>query len=143
MRERHGKADRPVPAHAEKTRVVEENNAGGACRIMGFAEERADHRLVAVRLGHGEAADVVEFARETLAPSGHRPVAQRGAALDDHPRGLALGVRIDDPHCAQSFAPRHDAYQERNVLNRRVARLSWDGLRTSKALSCKAYSSCP
>ena len=123
--------------------IVEENDAGGASRVVRLAKERADHRLVAVRLGHGEAAEMIEFAREALAPFGQRAFAQRRPAIDDHARRLALGMRVDDPHRAQSFAPRHDAYQERNVLNRRVARLSWDGLRTSKALSCSAYSSCP
>ena len=143
MGKRHGEADRSVPAHAEIARIVEENNAGGARRIMGLAEERADHRFVTMGLGHCEAAEVIEFASEALAPLGQRPIAERGPAIDDHPRRLALGMRVDDPHGAQSFAPRHDAYQERNVLNRRVARVSWDGLRTSKALSCRAYSSCP
>ena len=85
----------------------------------------------------------IEHASEAVAPLGHRPNAEQRAAIDDNPRRLALGMRIDDPHRAQSLAPRHDAYQERNVLNRRVARLSWDGLRTSRALSCRAYSSCP
>ena len=143
MRKRHGEADRSVPAHAEIARIVEEYDAGGACRVVRLAKERADHCLVTMGLGHCEAAELIEFASEALAPLGQRAVAERRAALDDHAGRLALGMRVDNPHGAQSFAPRHDAYQERKVLNRRTARLSWDALRTSKALSCKAYSSCP
>ena len=30
MRKRHGEADRAMPAHAEITRIVEENHTGGA-----------------------------------------------------------------------------------------------------------------
>ena len=97
VRERHGEADRSVPAHAEIARIVEENYAGGAGRVVRLAEERANHCLMTVGLGHGEAAQMIKFASEALAPLGHRPIAKRRAAIDDHPRGLALGVGVDDP----------------------------------------------
>ena len=86
---------------------------------MRLAEKRADHRIVTVRLVHCEAAEMIEFAAKRSRLLGQRPIAERRSAIDDHPRRLALGMRVDDAHRAQSFAPRHDAYQARNVLNRR------------------------
>ena len=89
-----------MPAHAEVAGIVEVDHPGGACRVVRFADERAHHRLVAVGLGHREATEMVEFTSEALAPFGHRPIAERRPAIDDHPGRLALGMRIDDPHRA-------------------------------------------
>ena len=133
MRKRHGEANRPVAAHAEVSDIVEENDAGRARRVMRFAKERADERVVAARLVDGGAAEMIELAGEASEPFGKRTFAQRRPAIDDDASGLALRMGVYDTHRAQSFAPRHEAYQARKVSNRRFARLSWDGLRASKA----------
>ena len=132
-----------MAAHAEVSDIVEENDAGGARRVVRLAKQRADQCVMAARLVYGAAAEMIELAGEASEPFGKRAFAQRRPAIDDHASGLALRMGVDDTHRVQSFAPRQEAYQPRNVSNRRFARLSWDGLRTSKALRLSAYSPCP
>ena len=110
---------------------------------MRLAEKRADDRVMPARLVDGEAAEMIELAGEAGAAFGERAVAKRRSAVDDHPGGLALGMGIDDPHGAQSLAPGQEAYQARNVVNRRFAMLSCDRLSASKSFKCSAYSSWP
>ena len=143
MRERHREADRPVAAHADIADIVEEDDASGACGIVRFAQERPNDRVVAARLVDGEAAEMIELAGEAGASFSKRTVAERWSPIHDHAGGFTLGMGIDDPHRVQSLAPGQEAYQARNVIKRRFAMLSCDGLRTSKSLRCNAYSSWP
>ncbi len=106
---------------------------------MRLAEERADQRVVAARLVDGEAADMIELGGEAAQPLSKRPVAERRPAVDDHARGLALGMGVDDPHRAQSFAPGQEAYQARNVMNRRFAMPSCDGLEGVEGVQAAAH----
>src|SRR5579864_2405363 len=98
MPKRHGEADRAVATHAKISDVVEENDAGGARRIVGLAQERPDDCIMPVRLVDGEAAEVVELAGKASAALSERTVAQRRTAVDDHARRLALGMGVDNPH---------------------------------------------
>ncbi len=100
MRQRHRGADRPMAAHAEKADVVEEDQPGGASRILRLAQQRADQRVEAARLVDDESPDMIEFLGEALAPLGERAAAERRPAFDDEPRRFALGVGIDDAHFA-------------------------------------------
>src|SRR5580704_10344881 len=92
MRERHGGADRGVTAHPEIAGVVEEDEAGGAGRVDRLAEKRADQRVVASRLEDREAPDIIELLGEAPEPLGQRAAAQRRAAFNDEPGGLAFGM---------------------------------------------------
>src|ERR1700733_3167992 len=67
MRERHGGADRRVPAHAEIADVVEEDQAGRAARILRLAEQRADQGVMAARFEKREPADMIELLGEAPA----------------------------------------------------------------------------
>ena len=72
----------------------------------GAHEQRADDRVRAARLVDDGRAIGVELVAEAAAPSGERPVAEVGAAVDDQARGFAAGVRIDDAdlfHCQSLF----------------------------------------
>src|SRR5690242_11676664 len=89
---------------------------------------------MAARLVDREAADMVELGREAAKPLGERPSPKPG---------LALGMGVDDPHRAQSFAPGQEAHQARKVASLRFAIPSCEGLKPSKAFRCKAYSSWP
>ena len=100
---------------------------------MRLAEKRPDDRVMPARFVDSEAADMIELAGEAGAALSKRAVAERRSPIDDHTGGLALGMGIDDPHRAQSFAPGQEAYQARNVVNRRFAMPSCDGLRASKS----------
>ena len=134
MRQRHSETDRPVAAHADGADIVEVDDARRAGLVVRLAEKRPDNRVVTVRLVDGEAADMIELAGEAGAALSERSVAEIGSPVDDHTGGLALGMGIDDPHRAQSLAPGQEAYQARNVVNRRFAMPSCDGLRASKSL---------
>jgi hypothetical protein len=65
-----------------------------------LAEKRPDDRIVPARLVDGEAADMIELAREAGAPLCKRAVAERGPPVDDHTRWLAFSMGIDDSHGA-------------------------------------------
>ena len=67
---------------------------------MRLAEKRPDDRVMPARLVDGEASDMIELAGEAGAALSERAVAERRAAVDDHTRGLAFGMGIDDPHRA-------------------------------------------
>jgi hypothetical protein len=87
------------------------------------------------RLVDGEAAETIELAGEAGAALMKRTVAERGPAVDDHTSGFALRMGIDDPHSAQSVAPGQEAHQARNVMNRRFAIPSCEGLKASKSFN--------
>ena len=143
MRQRRRGADRPVAAHAEKADVVEEDQTGGASRILRLAQQRADQRVEAARLVDDESPDMIEFLGEALTPLGERAAAERRPAVDDEPRRLALGVGIDDAHWPQPSAPRQAAHHALNSANCVSAKRFWLTLKASDSLKCSAYSPSP
>ena len=78
MGKRHGEANRPMAAHAEVSDIVEEDDAGRARRVMRFAKERADERVVAARLVDGEAAEMIELTGEASEPFSKRTAPNGG-----------------------------------------------------------------
>lgn len=96
MRERHGEADGAVNTHVEGGEVVEKNHAARAVRLVGFAEQGADHRLVPTRFVANRAAEPVVILAQASCFCRHRSTSQIRPAGDDDPCGLAFRVRIDD-----------------------------------------------
>jgi hypothetical protein len=98
MRKRHGKADRPVPAHADIADIVEEDDAGCASGVVRLAEEGADDRIVPARLVDGEAAEMIELAGKAGAALDEGTVAKRRSPIHDHAGGLTFCMGIDNSH---------------------------------------------
>ena len=92
MRKRHRDADRPVAAHPEVARVVEEDHGGGRGAVDRFHEERSDERVGATRLEDHAATEVVVRRAEALEPIGEGSAAEIGTTVDDNARRLPLGV---------------------------------------------------
>ena len=90
--ERHHDTDGSVPAHAQASAVVEENDAGDAVRVAGFTEQCAYHRVGAARLGDQSPAEgfVVPLKEMPPLPAGRHCLSR--APLDDGPGGLTPGV---------------------------------------------------
>jgi hypothetical protein len=57
-----------VTTHAQASAVVEENDAGDALRVAGLAEQGANHRVRATRLGHQGAAERFVVSLEEIPP---------------------------------------------------------------------------
>ena len=96
MRERDEQPDRPVTAHAEQAHVVEKDDARRAARVQRLDEQRADEHVVAARLIHHRAAETVVLFVEDPRFLRHAPRAEIRPTRDDHARGLAAGVGVDD-----------------------------------------------
>ena len=96
VRERRDDADRSVSAHPDASDVVEEDHAGCAGAVHRRDEQCAHDDVRAARLVDDGRAEWVELAPESLATVRERAGAEIGAAANDHARGLAAGVRIDD-----------------------------------------------
>ena len=89
-------ADEPVPAHPESAGVVEEDDPGRGARLDRRRQQRADDRVVPPRLADDRLAEPVLARQQEVPPVGHGAAFGRRPALDDRPRGLALGVRVHD-----------------------------------------------
>ena len=94
--ERAHDADEPVAAHAEVRAVVEEDDARRGVGRDRRREQRADDRVVAARLAHDGAPQMIVVRAQVIAPLGHRRAAGLRPAVDDDARRLAFGVRVDD-----------------------------------------------
>ncbi len=104
-----GQRDRGVAAHRAVALVVHEQHGEVGLGMVGLDQQRAIHAVVAARLQHQPAPQMVE-ARLRLAPL----VEERAAfefrpAVDDDARGLAarmhLDGREDHPKTSGSAAP--------------------------------------
>ena len=110
-------ADRPVAAHAQVARVVEEDHPGGAGRVGRLAQERPDQSVPAARLVDHRLPEVVGVP-QPLQPLVEAAAAQVRSAGDDHPSGLAGGVGVNESHSlgpVQVVFPGQASHQARKV----------------------------
>ena len=110
--EHGGDADRPVPAHRQQPADLDEQHAPVGVRPRRRLEDRARHRAVPARLAHQQQPQVVQLAREVVAPLEHRRARDRRDAADDDARRHPLRVRVD----------RRDRARRAHPLRRRPAR---------------------
>ncbi|MNL47993.1 hypothetical protein D3C87_1708150 [compost metagenome] len=89
-------ADGAVAAHAQVPGIVEEDHAGGVCRVLRRAKQGAHHDVAAAGLQDGCRAPCVVFVGQAALPFGHVARAQIGKAGDDKPGGFTAGMGVDD-----------------------------------------------
>ncbi len=89
-------ADQAVPAHAEIPDIVEEHDAGRRVGSLRRREERADDGVVAARLEHHRAAQVVLRGAHGVAAFGHGGAGGKRPTGDHDAGRLAFGVGVDD-----------------------------------------------
>jgi hypothetical protein len=95
-------ADRPVPAHAQISDVIEIDRAGGAGAIYRFAEQRSHSRVGPTRFVHDSRAKIVVVPAKILQALGKWACAQIRPTGNYHPGGLAAGMGIYDPNFFES-----------------------------------------
>jgi hypothetical protein len=96
MSEGFHNADGPVEAGVEAGEVVEEDNAGDAGGILGFAEAGSDDGVETAGLVDEGCSNPVGFFLEKVA--GGSGTAGSVEAGNDGASGLAAGVGVDDFH---------------------------------------------
>jgi hypothetical protein len=92
IRERGDDTDGSMPAHAQASAVVEENNACDAVGTGGFAQQCAYHGFGRTRFGDESPAEGFVIALEQKAALLEVAGAEVWATLDDGSGGLAAGV---------------------------------------------------
>jgi hypothetical protein len=90
--ERGYDADGSVPAHAQASAVVEENDAGNAVRPSGRAEQCAHHRFGGTRFGDQSPAEGFVFLLKQKATLLQVSVSKVRATFDDGSGRLPAGV---------------------------------------------------
>jgi hypothetical protein len=88
-------ADRAVATHAEETGVIEKDNTGGRSFVYGLGKKCADKDVGTAWLEDDSGAKVIEPSFEVMPTIEHR-FAVQGDPAEDHSRGFAAGMRIDD-----------------------------------------------
>ncbi len=90
--ERGYDADGSVPAHAQASAVVEENDAGHAVRAGGLAKQRAHHRFGGAWFGNQSPAESFMIFLKQQATLLQVAVSKVRATFDDRSGRLATGV---------------------------------------------------
>jgi hypothetical protein len=90
--ERGYDADGSVPAHAQASAVVKENDARNAVRAGGLAKQRADHRFGGAWFGHKSPAESFMIFLKQQATLLQVAVSKVRATFDDGSGRLAAGV---------------------------------------------------
>ena len=93
--------------------MLKKMTPGGGGVRFGLAEQGPDEGVVAARLKHRKAADVIEAHARSDPAFLQRAAGQPRPAVDDETRGLTLGVRSRSPAC-QRVRPGQAAYQALN-----------------------------
>jgi hypothetical protein len=86
-----------MPAHAQASAVVEENDARNAVCMRGFAEQCAHHRFGSARFGDESPAERFVILLEAKPALLQVAIAEVWATFDDGSGGLSAGMRIDNP----------------------------------------------
>ncbi len=84
-----------MPAHAEISDIVEEDNRCGGLRIDWFAEERADDDLRSSRFTDDAAAKMIEFALKALEPAWQISCSEIRSTCNDDARRLPFRVGVN------------------------------------------------
>ena len=93
--ERHGHSDGPVPAHAEQTDVVEENDARRIPWLERLAEKRPHDGIISPGLVNYSGPEMIVLLAKNRGAVGNGSGAKVWSARNNQTRGLAAGVRID------------------------------------------------
>ncbi len=90
-----GHPDRPVPAHRQQPRDLDEQHAPVGVGASRRLQERAGHRRVATGLAHQQQPEMVQVLLEVQPALLHRVAGDRTESAGDHARRHPLGVRVD------------------------------------------------
>ena len=101
--ERSYDTDGSMPAHAQASAVVEENDARNAVCAGRFAEQRADHRFGCTRFGDQSPAEGFVILLKSKATLLQVTAAKVRATFNDGSGGLTASMRIDDPDFFQKM----------------------------------------
>jgi len=107
MREGDDQSDGAVTAHAEVTDVIEEDDAGDAGGVDGFAEDGSDDDVGAARLVNDGGAEGIVEALEAVHAVGEWALAEVRASGQDEAGGLSAGVGVQDRDTANRFVYGH------------------------------------
>ncbi len=99
--ERGYDTDGSMPAHAQASAIVEENDARNAVSVGGFAKQCAHHRFGSTRFGDESPAEGFVILLKQKATLLQVDAAEVRTAFDDGSRRLAAGMRIDNPDLFQ------------------------------------------
>src|ERR1700761_6957170 len=100
-------ADGAMPAHAQISNIVEEDDSGCVAAIGGFPQKRSHQNIRTARFVHHSRPEAVEFSRKTTETLGERAAAEVRTAFDHHTRWLTccMGVEdMDGPHRGAQIA---------------------------------------
>jgi hypothetical protein len=92
-----------MPAHAQASAVVEENDARNAVCAGWFAEQCADHRLRGTRFSDKCPAKGFVILLKQKATLLQVAAAEVRATFNDGSGGLTTSMRIDDPDFFQKM----------------------------------------
>ena len=111
-----GHADGAVAAHMEIANIVKEDHSTDATRIVGLADQSADHDVGAARLVDDGGPKLVEVKTEALPALRQRAAAQVRSARDNDASRLAAGVGINDLDSARDV--RHWEVKKSKIKSR-------------------------
>ena len=103
IRERGYNTDGSMPAHAQASAVVEENDARNAVRTGGLAEQCAHHCFGGTRFGDQSPAEGFVILLKQKATLLQVAAAEVRATVNDGSGGLTASMRIDDPDFFQKM----------------------------------------
>jgi hypothetical protein len=99
--ERSYDSDGSMPAHAQASAVVEEDDARNAIRTGGLAEQCAHHRFRGTRFGDKGPAEGFVILLKQKATLLQVAAAEVRATVNDGSGGLTASMRIDNPDLFQ------------------------------------------
>ena len=104
-------ADGTVPAHGQAAAGLNKEDAQVVGRVRRWIENAPAHHVVPAGLEHEALADPVVLGQEVEPFLAHVAPLQRGAALGDHPDGVAGRMAVD----AGKGVPCHKSFQGFNA----------------------------
>ena len=98
--ERGDEPDSAVAAHSNVSDIIEEDHASGAGFVDRLTEKRADDDVGTSWLIDDGCPEVIMQTQKAVLAIGQWASAEVGSSVDDEPRRLSGGVRVEDRNAA-------------------------------------------